>query len=268
MEIPGTTSQCRLIIIVLYRIELDASQTVQSLLDNKSQLSDRDKVVLWDNGPTAQSQDALSQLIDKLSCEIDYRHTPENVSLAAIYNQAYRSNPDYQIVHLFDQDSTFDGAYFEAVARASAQYPEINLFLPLIRSGETIISPGYFLYFKGQYWKKQRLGLVKARRNTAIASGMAIRMRYLQQFGSFEEKLKLYGIDTNFMLRYARDNKYFYVFDVNFQHDVSDFKEESREVKQRRFDDFRKSSLINAKLFPLHIRLLTRAFLWYRGIRF
>lgn len=268
MEIPDTTNPCRLIVIVLYRIELFASQTVQSLLDNKHQLSDKDKVVLWDNGPTPQDAHSLTRIQAHLACKVEYCHTPENISLAVIYNQAYQKNPGFRMVHLFDQDSSFDAAYFEAVADAEQLHPEVNLFLPLIRAGQTIISPGHFFYFKGQYWKKAQLGLVPATRNTAIASGMAIRMRYLQQFGGFEESLRLYGIDTNFMLRYAKDNSHFYVFDVKFQHDISEFKAEDKEVKRRRFEDFKKSSLINSKLFPLPVRLLTRLFLWYRSITF
>jgi hypothetical protein len=268
MAAPGTTSQCRLIVTVLYRTELPAAQTVRSLLDNKRQLSDKDKIVLWDNSPTPQAEQALEQIKAELPCTVEYHHTPENISLAKIYNTVYRSNPDFETLYIFDQDSSFSESYFEQVSIAEKKHPEINLFLPLIRAGQTIISPGNFFYFKGQYWKQARLGVVPARRNTAIASGMAIRMSYLLQSGGFEEQLQLYGIDTNFMLRYAKKNKYFYVFDVDFQHDISEFKKEDRQTKLRRFEDFKKSSLINAKLFPWHVRMFTRAFLWYRSTKF
>ncbi len=172
------------------------------------------------------------------------------MSLAAIYNSALAANSGYDMLHLFDQDSSFGPAYFKTIAAAANAHPEVNLFLPLIRCSGLLISPGHFFLFKGKYWAAPKTGLVTAKNNVAIASGMAICTGYLKTFGGFEERLKLYGIDTNFMLRYARDNQFFYVIDAGFEHDVAEHKAESREVKKRRFADFKQSSLINAKLFP------------------
>ncbi len=268
MTTPVSTASSRLLIIVLYRTELTDAATWQSLTACREVLNETDKLVIWDNSPGPLSERSLIDNNGALPCPIDYQHTPENISLAAIYNRAFAANPGYDMLHIFDQDSSFGLAYFKAIAAAAVANPEVNLFVPLIRCNSLLISPGHFYLFKGKYWSKPKKGLVPAKNNVAIASGMAIRASYLKTFGGFEERLQLYGIDTNFMLRYARDNPYFYVADVGFEHDVAEHKAENREVKARRFADFKKASLINAALFSRPVQWLTRLFLWYRTLRF
>ena len=261
------TRPARLLIVVLYRLSVRESPTLQSLARCTGELDAGDIVVVWDNSPESQDRKDLAELGAALPAALHYRHTPENLSLALIYNRAIAAHPEASFVFLLDQDSGFGEEYFREIDTAAAAHPDINLFMPLIRHGRQVVTPGHFHYFKGKYWRTAQYGRVNARGNTAITSGMCIRMPYLQRLGGFDERLRLYGIDTNFMIRYSRDNAFFFVISAPFSHHLSDFAQEDRVIKKARFDDFRRASMINAKLFPLPVQVLTRLFLWYKTLR-
>lgn len=258
----------RLILIVLYNTPLSASQTVRSIVAARFVLGARDHVVLWDNSPTAQEAREHAWFGNSYPHSWEYVHTPENRSLACIYNTCISQQPDFSHVAFFDQDSAFTATYFEAANAAAAANPDINLFAPLIRSEERIVSPGHFFYFKGKYWTRPRWGRIPARNTVAVMSGLYVRMDYLKRFGGFDERLSLYGIDTNFMIRYSRGNNLLYVLDTPFDHELSQFADEGRAARRRRFENFKQASRINATLFPQPVRWLTNLYLLYRTLTF
>lgn len=257
----------KLFIVTIYKRNLLDCPTYVSLVRLSPMLTSIDKIIFWDNSPEPTPKQNIDEACWKLSnAVIEYVNTPGNLALSNIYNRCISMNAQYDLVILLDQDSTFDKSYYKELERAVIAEPHIKLFVPLIVHDDLIVSPGNFNGFKGKYWKKSKYGQVEARGNMAITSGMAIRMSYFEEFGKFEERLKLYGIDTNFSIRYGRQNQYFFVLMSPFDHDLSDFNEETVAVRLRRFQDFSRASLINAELFPFHTRLLTRLFLLYKSM--
>ncbi len=254
--------------MVLYRQTLDSAASVASLRACAPFLSSGDRVTLWDNSPEPQDARALDALSEALPLPFTYLHHPDNKPLSYAYNEAVRHSDGAELIVFLDQDSHFDGRYLTTLREAARAHPEINLFAPLIRHGNQVVSPGHFRYFKGKYWSTAQYGPTQAQGTVAIMSGVAVRTAYLQQdFGGFDERLKLYGIDTNLFLRYAKTNRQFYVLDVPFGHDLSDFNDEPYAVKQRRFEDFARASRHNARLFPVPARWLTGLFLWYKRLQ-
>lgn len=252
---------------MLYQQTLSESATVQSLQKAHKALTSNDTVWLWDNSPQPQPAEVVKALQEALPATVRYQQHPENTPLAKVYNTAVASDVSYEMLIFLDQDSGFDERYLFALDNAACVHEEIALFAPLIRVKNTVVSPGHFRYFKGKYWTEPRLGKTSVANTVAIMSGLAVRKSFLQQFGLFDERFRLYGIDTNLMLRYAKKHTHFYVLDVPFTHDLSDFNEESKAMKSRRFDDFRHGSLVNAKLLPYPARWLTHLFLWYRQLK-
>lgn len=255
-----------LILIVLYKQSLDESLTVQSLLKIKN-IANNSKLVIWDNSPEPQTEDAIIKINKILNYEVLYINTPENVPLSKVYNTVINKNPYYDFLLLFDQDSFFTEEYFQKLNKYSEENKDINLFLPLIKHNSFIISPGAFKYFKGKFWKKEKLGRLEAENILAIASGMAIRMSYLSKFGNFDERLNLYGIDTNFMIRYWKQNKWLYVFNPVFKHDLSDFNKESKYIKNLRFKDKIMAEQFNLGLFPKYIQMIGSLYIKYKIIK-
>jgi hypothetical protein len=256
----------KLFVVVLYKRTLLDCPTYISLRQTLDVLTTSDKVVFWDNSPEPADNDALKVARHTLQpVSLEYIHTPKNLALSRIYNHCIANNQQYDLLILLDQDSSFTASYLVEITDSVCLHQSVNLFVPLIVQDNLIVSPGSFNGFKGKYWRHKRYGLVEARGNIVITSGMAVRLSYFKQFGKFEERLNLYGIDTNFSVRYGRQNDFFYVLRTPFHHDLSDFNEESVASKERRFKNFSRASLINAELFPFYIQFLARLFITYKG---
>ena len=142
-----------LILIVLYECKVKQSLSYISLLKSLEYLSNS-KLILWDNSPSNQFIDT-----DNISFlqSVEYIHTPENMSLSKIYNRVIQENEEYDYMIILDQDSSFSSDYLEKLNSAIIKHSSINLFLPLIKSKQTIVSPGDYKVFKGSYWKKRKI---------------------------------------------------------------------------------------------------------------
>ena len=204
-----------LILIVLYECKVKESLSYISLLKSSEYLSES-RLILWDNSPSIQSIDT-----DNISFlqQAEYIHSPENMSLSKIYNCVIQENEEYDYMIILDQDSSFSSDYLEKLNSAIIKHPSINLFLPLIKSEQTIVSPGDYKIFKGSYWKKEKYGIINAKNILAINSGMVINFNYLKNiYKGYDERLRFYGTDTSFMLKYPEDNDFLFVIDYVFKH--------------------------------------------------
>jgi GT2 family glycosyltransferase len=232
------------VVVVLYNSTLERSLSLQSLNKIKSaQL----KIYLWDNSRVPFSAEEIERLKTNWG-NVSYFNTPENRSLAKIYNEVTRLSTHSDFLVLLDQDSSFDDNFFKEAILAIEKNSDINLFLPYIKTDQNIYSPGDFHFIKGKYWPNLITGRVMAKNKVAVSSGMIIRMKYLiENYPQFDERLKLYGIDSDFMIQYARKNSFFFVLNYNLQHQLSVNEKESIETKIFRFKDMRNSILIIAK---------------------
>lgn len=207
-----------LILIVLYNCNLKNSTTIKSL-DSCEDILHTSKVVFWDNSLESQFYEEMSS---DFSFEFDYIHTPQNLYLSKIYNNIIQRYSDFNYLIILDQDSIFSIEYFYKIQNASQVNKNINLFLPIIKSHNIIVSPGDYHGYKGAYWKKEMHGKINAKNIIAINSGMVINFDYLKnKFKGYDERLKFYGVDTYFMFQYKTKNKYCYVLDYSFSHDSS-----------------------------------------------
>jgi GT2 family glycosyltransferase len=219
-------------VVVLYKTRAADSLSLITLGDN---LPANSKLVVWDNSPDALHAADLKWIHARFP-NSEYIHTPENSSLAKVYNQVYVTNTQYDYFLILDQDTTLTTDFFVALRNAIARHPGINLFLPLVCHGHQVVSPADFRFYRGVYWTQRQTGLVTAQNRLAIASGMTIRMEYLKEKANrFDERLKLYGVDDKFILDYGKENQYFFVLDYVLTHQLSMFEQEDVERKTMRF---------------------------------
>jgi hypothetical protein len=254
------------IVVVIYGTNLSDSITLRSLMDiGKAQLNF--KLIVWDNSPKTATLSEIEWL-KLIQVPFEYVNTPENISLAKVYNKAVLKSNDAAFLVIFDQDSSFDKVFFQKAQFCIHSNPDINLFLPYIKTGNKIYSPGDYKIFKGKYWKKLEVGLTKAKKKVAVASGMIINLNYLiQHYPTFDERLKLYGIDSDFVLEYAKRNEFFFVIDYNLVHSLSLNEEEEVDKKLFRFKHIKHSTrLISLKKSFLHY-LLSEAFIFWISIK-
>lgn len=230
-----------LLAVVLYKLKISESTTINSLVLIKEFLNNiNTKIVIWDNSPNTQNIKEL-ELLNNFS-DFEYKHTPENVSLAKIYNSIYKNNSRYESLVLFDQDSEIDKEYFHKLRFAQKENQKINLFLPIVKVGSLIFSPANRFWVTGRHWKNERYGVIESSKKLVVTSGMAIKMNYLiDKYPCFNEELNLYGVDTDFILQYEKHNNYFFVLDYVMKHDLSVFTEDSKEMKLLRFRNHKKA---------------------------
>ena len=228
-----------LVLVVIYRHQCSASETLRSLAASRDAL-EGSLVVVWDTSPEPAVEEERQWLRRSLP-RAAYFHDASNPGLASVYNRVIgrylkTETPEtFDYMVLFDDDSQVGRNYFAGLQRDSREHRGISLFLPLVTAHGRIVSPSDLYGFKGFLWKKNRSGLVRARHRTAINSGMAISVSYLrEEFPGYDERLRSYGTDNFFMREYGMTNRQFVVLDCVIQHDLSFFARETVEIKLRR----------------------------------
>ena len=224
------------IVVVLYRLEENKSRTLTTLASiayNTSLLSSS-KLIIWDNSPeTSSDMIKFSGLAD-----VKRRHTPENKSLSDIYNNCAKEYKDMDALCILDQDTTLNYTYFSELIDAIRIEQDVQCFLPLVRAGTTtqLVSPGSLNWIKGKYWTQPQEGRIASKNILAIASGMVVRASYLESKDEpFDVRLNLYGIDSKFMIDYAKDCPTVYVLKTCLNHGHSSHEKEPVETKLFRF---------------------------------
>ncbi len=232
-----------LALVVLYRCSLKESSTVLSLLKAREAGILKLNLAVYDNSPETLSNSDLA-LIEENQDWITYLHFPENLSLAKIYNMAIKSGNNEDFLLIFDQDSSFNSAFFYSFYSSFKNNSDIDLFIPQVKHKQILVSPGRWLGYKGKYLPSIVAGRINSKGLTAIGSGMIIRLKYLKsEFKGFDERFSLYAIDTYFMQQFSSSEKNMFILPYQMGHDLADFKLESLESKIFRFDDFVKGNL-------------------------
>ena len=227
-------SMKKIFLVVIYKTLIPESKTCQfiktmNLLGNKNNV-----VYIWDNSP--DKINSIESMRDFFAFEnICFTHTPQNISLAKIYNTVIDKFSHFDAIQIFDQDSYIRKVgYDRYLDSIFLEYDKINIFLPKIYSNNTIYSPGIF-FIKGFHFRRIKDGINKNRFFTCITSGMMLKIKWIQEKKLvFNEELQLYCIDTDFICKYRKVDSSFFVMDIDFSHDLSEDMLTVEEKKNRR----------------------------------
>lgn len=261
-------------LVVLYKQTPEQSETVRCILHADRSAWDF-QLVIWDNSPTQVSPAMIDQVREKIP-NLIYICRPSNEWLSRVYNEVV-STVSFDYIMLLDQDTQLPQDYFNQVADTVIKYADQHLFLPQIFNSGKLVSPGSLVFFKGKHWDSPKTGLIKSANTLAITSGMLISDAYLKKYNiKFDERLNLYGIDTKFMLEYAKNEQSLVVLPVQLKHDTVLWSNPSADVMLFRFRNLRKSwsivfddrplSLILSRLYGMTLSI--KFALKYRDARF
>lgn len=254
------------ILVVLYNKKVFDSETILSIKDCISEITIDAQLILWNNSSTKLSNVELAFLNTFLSYKI-YGNDGCNTSLSEIYTRIYRGCDDEDILLIFDHDTTIPKNYFSELLIAIAVNPNINLFLPIVKHHNLIISPSKNYGVKGIYWKKPNLGVLPAKHITAINSGMAIRCKYLRHdFAGYNLDLKFYETDNDFMYKYCRENRELFVLSTQMSHSLG-FYDDSVNSKLNRFKAMKIGRLTHMKTRGMPMFLLAQFQYFYFAIK-
>lgn len=182
------------------------------------------RIIIWDNSPQPHEVDWKD--IGQIGM---YLSTPDNLNLSTIYNRviAQYLQPDEHLL-LLDQDSVLSPDFLRKATNAIQEYPDIDLFLPIVRANNRFASPVTYLCGWGRQWQSRVVGSIASKRVCAINSGMIISSAYLLgAFPGYDERLRFYGTDTQFMLDYMDRRSKLFVLNTIIMHDLSFFSEPS-----------------------------------------
>ncbi len=250
--------------IVVYNKDFTTSPTLQSIKNLDPSIRKWIKrIYLWDNSAKSLNEEDIRVFQKDTDIEISYFWNGKNNYLSFIYNKTIEKVPENSILVLLDHDSCIGNDYFVKLKKDAERYENINLFLPIIKYNNQVVSPAWQVYFYGQYLKKVTPGLEKSKHKMAINSGMAIRSNYLKNtFRGYNEEIKFYGTDNDFMSQYARDNKYFVLLDTVIEHELNYYENTNREDILRRLADMKNGSYILMKKENQIIYNLAKLY-WY-----
>jgi cellulose synthase/poly-beta-1,6-N-acetylglucosamine synthase-like glycosyltransferase len=210
---------CILVLVVVYKTDPALSDSLRTLVANdypRNQL----RVIVWDNSPNSI---ANLEFLQKEGFE--YYLTPENLSLSVIYNKVITKHlrgDEYLL--LLDQDTLLPKDFLRVVESAVSKDSDIDLFLPMVRANNSWVSPINYLIGWGRSWGLPRSGRMRANNICAINSGMLIAAKYLKnEYPGYDERLRFYGTDTQFMLDYMSRRCELVVLDSVLEHDLSFF---------------------------------------------
>jgi len=219
-----------LIIIVIYKRQLEDCESFQSVLQMRHQGSDLN-VFIYDNSPTSQQTKNYPDIT------LSYFHDAKNSGVSKAYNVGVEraKNNHMQWVLLLDQDTSLPGSILEKYDHAIDKNPEINLFVPVLKlTNGKIFSPSRYRFKRGFYLDDIEPGIHSLFKNAPVNSGMMVRVKDYLKVGGYNEKVKLDFADFQFVERFRKRNTDFFVLDVECEQDFSD-DNDSYESQKTRF---------------------------------
>lgn len=178
------------------------------------------RTIVWDNSPFGDGVD-----LSALGLCGEYVATPTNLSLSTIYNHVVSCHlrPGEYLL-LLDQDTVLPNDYLLKAQAAISAHPDVDLFLPMVWANGRWASPVTYLCGWGKQWGSRQVGEITSNRISAINSGMIISDTYLLgSFPIYDERLRFYGTDTQFMLDYMDRRRSLCMMDTVIDHDLSYF---------------------------------------------
>lgn len=246
-----------LFLVVVFNKSFDESDTLKSLKEGQSIFGSSAQLIVWDNSMLPQLDiDTLKNNFLTLN-GVSYTNTKQNLGISEIYNKVINSNlGKHKWLVLLDDDTWLTEEYFKEIILLLQTNKDSYLFLPRIISNNTLVSPAKLYYFFGRYLSYIEPGITPSKHLMAINSGMVIKLSYFEKYDfRYDEYLRFYGTDNNFMMSYSRNVSECYVMQSELSHSLSQFDlNESVEKKAYRFRQILKGTLhLNRKNYFVYI---------------
>ncbi len=211
-----------LIVVVLYKMHLTESHTIQGLLHSFTsypELGDSFNVLIWDNSPTPlKNPQSLSPFI--------YRHSAENLGVSGAYNRAMKIAEEMgcQWLLLFDQDTAIPVDFLPRALNLGCKFltqAAIAAVVPFLMEGDRVLSPLKVLFKRFKPLRRPFEGVYPGQ-VTAANSGALIRIDALQEIGGFCEDFWLDFSDVvMFHLLHQHGKQVYVAGDLLLKHKIT-----------------------------------------------
>lgn len=168
-----------------------------------------------------------------------YHSMQGNAGLTKAYNAALSILKDMTDVIVWaDDDTHFPDLYFELLQNHIKQNQSANVFLPIVKSKDTIISP--CIFSTKEMVIADSVDKLADKEISAINSGMAVKMSLYNNY-RYDEKYFLDYVDHDFMRWCRLNSKDFCIMeDVNLEQTFFAQGTASKKAKRIRFNIYKK----------------------------
>lgn len=209
-----------LILVVIYNKYITC---IEANINVFKSISCFDKSILIVDNSDKNNQKAEYETFEKANreyCENNgllYYNMNGNKGISKAYNKAieelFDNNAKYDFLIIFDDDTPINNEYFEALNKYENEHPDIDIFVPIVYGQDGVIySPNEFHFLKNRFIKDPNEDISQDKFN-AIASGLAIRSRVLENY-RFNERLFVDQVDQYFFCEQRKLKRKFYKMDV------------------------------------------------------
>jgi len=221
-----------LVVIVLYKKRLRESENFISLEKSVScNHCENVDLYIYDNSPEPQEIEPNKYF------NIIYVHNPTNPGVSTAYNTACKKaeSLNKQWILIFDQDTPLPLEAIEEYHKAILELePEINIIAPKLFSENRMISPCKYILHRGFPRSKMPAGKFQIKGHSFLNSGLLLKVCSIKKIGFFDENLFDYS-DHDFIIRFARENKFAKIINLELKHDWSSSANTNDEKTVNRF---------------------------------
>jgi GT2 family glycosyltransferase len=203
-----------LIVIVLYQQSLEKSVAYRSLKANFGSHDFEYDFFVYDNSQVQQS--TLENVY--------YVHDASNSGMSSAYNQAaqYAKKNGFQWLLLSDQDTNYPNDVLKKYTQAVQNCLDIKLIVPKVRTHKgALLSPCRYSHKRGRSLQSIESGKLWLNGLSVINSGMLVNVDTFISVGGYNEKVPLDLSDHQFIERYKRKERFFWVLDAEILQDFS-----------------------------------------------
>ena len=168
-----------------------------------------------------------------------YHSMQGNAGLTKAYNAALEILKDKTDVIVWaDDDTHFTQSYFKELKTHLEKNPDATVFLPVVKSNDTMISP--CIFSTGEMIVAKSLDELENREMSGINSGMAVRMSIYDNY-RYDEGYFLDYVDHDF-LRWCRVNSHVFCVmdDITLNQSFFAQSNASKKAKKIRFNIYKK----------------------------
>jgi rhamnosyltransferase len=212
-----------LIVLVLYKSDLETSESFQSIEACLKTTSNVVDVFIYDNSPQQ-----LDFSLNQYNSKIRYVWDSSNPGVGKAYNEGFTiaENEGKKWLLILDQDTEFDSDFLIKYYGACTSNPNLSLFAPILKlnSGE-IYSPCTYTFPRTAILKKIDIGITELKNLSLLNSGMLIGTNAFKEVGGYDERLKMDFTDFEFIDRYRNIYDCFFVVNTIAIHGFSGFQD-------------------------------------------
>jgi len=222
-------------VVVLYNCLLSDSESINSLHESLVSENLELDIVVYDNSKFSNFQNENYMYSH---FRIHYYHNKDNPGVSSAYNYGAKICGELGLGYLLllDQDTLLPISAIQVYSNAIRDWPQVGIFVPKLYVGEHLMSPCISVMKKSFELNDVNPGTKSLSFKSFFNSGILISLDIYNTAGGFNEKVKLYFSDFNFVERLKKIRSNFVLLPISCVHHLNSNNENNFELFLNTFD--------------------------------